>query len=146
MKSQRTTYMARPEDQKPTWFLLDAEGKTLGRLATEVANILRGKHKPTFTPHVNTGDGVVIVNAEKVHVSGAKEAQKLYRHYTGFIGGLREVPYRRMLERKPEYILEHAIKGMLPKTKLGKALAKKLRIFKGTKHTMQAQQPIAVDI
>ncbi|MCH9633423.1 MAG: 50S ribosomal protein L13 [Chlamydiae bacterium] len=146
MKSQKTTYMAKPEEQKLTWFLLDAEGKTLGRLATEVANILRGKHKPTFTPHVNTGDGVVVVNAEKVKVSGSKEAQKLYRHYTGYIGGLKETPYRVMKERKPEYILEHAIKGMLPKTKLGRAIAKRLRIYKGTEHTMQAQQPITVDI
>lgn len=146
MKSQKTTFMAKPEDEKLKWFLLDAEGKTLGRFAAEVANILRGKHKPTFTPHVATGDGVIIINADKIKVSGAKEAQKLYRHYTGFIGGLREIPYRRMQERKPEYILEHAVKGMLPKTKLGRAISKKLRIFKGPEHKMDAQQPIAVDI
>lgn len=146
MRSQKTTYMANPKEQEPVWFLLDAEGKTLGRFAAEVANILRGKHKPTFTPHVNTGDGVVIINAEKIQVTGAKEAQKVYRHYTGYIGGLRETPYRRMQERKPEYILRHAVEGMLPKTKLGNALKKKLRIFKGAEHTMQAQTPIAVEI
>lgn len=138
--------MAKSGEDKLQWFLLDAEGKTLGRFATEVANILRGKHKPTFTPHAITGDGVIVINAEKVKVSGSKEAQKVYRHYTGHIGGLREIPYRQMKERKPDQILEHAIKGMLPKTKLGRAIAKKLRIFKGAAHAMDAQQPIAVDI
>lgn len=146
MRSQKTTYMAKPEEQKLEWFLLDAEGKTLGRFAAEVAKILRGKHKPTFTPHVATGDGVVIINADKIQVTGSKDAQKVYRHYTGYIGGLRETPFRRMQERKPEYILEHAIKGMLPKTKLGRSLHSKLRIFKGAEHNMQAQKPIAVDI
>ena len=146
MKSLRTTYIARKEDQHPNWFLFDAEGKTLGRFAAEVAKVLRGKHKPTFTPNVNTGDGVVIINAEKIAVTGSKEAQKLYRHYTGFMGGLREIPYRRMKERKPEYILEHAVKGMMPKTKLGRAQLKRLRIFAGNKHTMKAQQPISTEI
>lgn len=146
MKSQKTTYMAKPEETKLTWFLLDASGKTLGRFAAEVAKILRGKHKPTFTPHVNTGDGVIIVNADKIQVTGAKEAQKIYRRYTGFIGGMRETSYETMHERKPEYILEHAIKGMLPKTKLGRAMSKKLRIFKGKEHSMEAQTPIAVEI
>lgn len=138
--------MAKPNETPKAWFLLDAEGKTLGRLATEVANILRGKHKPTFTPNVDTGDGVVIINAEKIAVTGAKEANKVYRHYTGHIGGLREVPYRMMKERKPTRILEHAVKGMMPKTKLGRAQIKKLRIFAGTKHNLLAQQPIAVEI
>lgn len=146
MRSQKTTYMAKPEEQEPIWYLLDAEGKTLGRFASEVANILRGKHKPTFTPHVKTGDNVIIINAEKIKVSGSKEAQKVYRHYTGYISGLRETPYKRMMERKPEHILEHAIKGMLPKTKLGNALQKKLRIFKGSEHKMDAQKPVVVEI
>ena len=143
---KKKTYMAKAQDQNLNWFQLDAEGKTLGRFAAEVANILRGKHKPTFTPHVDTGDGVVIVNAEKIAVSGAKEAQKIYRHYTGFIGGLREVPYRVMKERHPTRILERAIKGMMPKTKLGKAQLKKLRIYAGSKHGLDAQKPVTVDI
>lgn len=143
---KKKTYMAKANEEQKTWFLLDAEGKTLGRFATEVANILRGKHKPTFTPHVDTGDGVVIVNAEKIAVTGSKEAQKVYRHYTGFIGGLRETPYRMMKERKPTHILEHAIKGMMPKTKLGRAQLKKLRIYAGSEHSLKAQQPVAVDI
>lgn len=145
MKSQHTTTMAKPNEQKPNWFILNAEGKTLGRFASEVANILRGKHKPDFTPNVNTGDGVIILNAEKIQVSGNKEAQKLYRRYTGYIGGLRETDLKTMRDRKPEYILEHAVKGMLPKTKLGRAQAKRLRIFAGEKHDLQAQQPIEVE-
>lgn len=146
MRSQKTTYMANPKEHKPTWFLLDAEGKTLGRFAAEVAKILRGKHKPTFTPHVDTGDAVIIINADKIKVSGAKEAQKVYRRYTGFIGGLRETPYRRMKERNPEYILEHAIHGMLPKTKLGNKYKTRVRIVKGQEHKMEAQTPVAVEV
>lgn len=138
--------MAKSNESQTEWFLLDAEGKTLGRLASEIASILRGKHKPTFTPHIDTGDGVVIINAEKVSVTGAKEANKLYRHYTGHIGGLREIPYRRMKERHPTRIIEHAVKGMMPKTKLGRAQLKKLRIFAGAEHNLQAQKPIAVEI
>lgn len=128
------------------WITLDAKGKTLGRLASEVAKILRGKHKTTFTPHVDCGDGVVIVNADQVVVSGNKEAQKVYRHYTGHIGGLREIPYRRMMERKPTYILRHAVQGMMPKTKLGKAQLKRLRIYAGATHDQQAQKPVAVEV
>lgn len=128
------------------WITLDAKGKTLGRLASEVAKILRGKHKTTFTPHVDCGDGVVIVNADQVVVSGNKEAQKVYRHYTGHIGGLREIPYRRMMERKPTYVLRHAVQGMMPKTKLGKAQLKRLRIYAGATHDQQAQKPVAVEV
>jgi large subunit ribosomal protein L13 len=140
------SYMAKKEDVKRNWFLLDASGKTLGRLASEIAKILRGKHKPTFTPNVDTGDGVVIINADKVKVTGAKEAQIVYRHHTGFIGGLREIPYRTMMARKPTYILEHAVKGMMPKTRLGRAQLKRLRIFAGTEHDMKAQNPAQVNI
>lgn len=143
---QNKTFMAQPNNQSTSWFLLDANGKNLGRLASEVATILRGKHKTTFTPHVDTGDGVVIINADKVAVTGAKEAQKIYRYYTGHIGGLREVPFRRMLERKPERILELAVKGMMPKTKLGRAQMKKLRVFAGSQHNLNAQKPVAVEI
>ncbi len=128
------------------WFLLDAKGKTLGRLATEVTKILRGKHKPTFTPYVDGGDGVVIINAEHVRVTGAKEAQKIYRYHTGAMSGMREVPYRTMKARHPDYILRHAIKGMMPKTRLSEAQLKKLRIFAGSEHDLQAQNPIVVNI
>ncbi|MBI2743741.1 MAG: 50S ribosomal protein L13 [Chlamydiales bacterium] len=128
------------------WILLDASGKTLGRFATEVANILRGKHKPDFTPHVDCGDGVIIINAEKIEVTGAKDAQKIYRYHTGAMSGLREVPFREMKAKKPDYILRHAIKGMMPKTRLSEAQMKKLRIFAGVSHGMEAQQPIVVNI
>ena len=128
------------------WYLFDAKGKTLGRLSAEVAKVLRGKHKPTFTLHVDTGDGVIIINAKKIVVTGAKEAQKVYTHYTGSIGGLRITPYRVMKDRKPEFILRHAIEGMMPKSRLAKAQLKKLRIFAGEEHDMEAQQPQIVAI
>ncbi|HSX12122.1 MAG TPA: 50S ribosomal protein L13 [Rhabdochlamydiaceae bacterium] len=128
------------------WFVLDASGKTLGRLASEVAKILRGKHKTSYTPHVDSGDGVVIINAEKVEVTGGKEARKVYRYYSGGISGLREIPYRTMKARKPEYIIWHAVKGMMPKTRLGEAQFKKLRVFAGEKHDLEAQQPTIVNI
>jgi large subunit ribosomal protein L13 len=145
MRELKTTYIAKKKDVKLKWFVLDASGKTLGRFASEVAKILRGKHKTMFTPHVDTGDGVIIINADKIRVTGAKEAQKIYHRYTGYIGGMREIPYRTMMERHPEYILEHAIKGMVPRTKLGRAQMKKLRIFAGAEHHMEAQQPIFVN-
>jgi len=128
------------------WFLLDVEGKTLGRVAGEVARILRGKHKVTFTPHIDCGDGVVIVNASKIRVTGKKEGQKVYRHYTGFMGGMREIPYRVMQARKPAFILWHAVKGMMPKTKLARAQMKRLRIEGGGQHQLCAQQPVALEI
>ena len=128
------------------WVTLDAKGKTLGRFASEVAQILRGKNKTNFTPHVDSGDGVIVLNAEQVVVSGNKEAQKVYRHYTGHIGGLREIPYRVMKERKPTYILRHAVQGMMPKTKLGKAQLKRLRIFAGETHNLEAQKPLLVEV
>lgn len=128
------------------WLLLDAEGKTLGRFAAEVAKILRGKHKPGFTPHVDCGDGVVIINAEKIVVTGAKAAQKIYRYHTGAMSGLREVPYRTMLARKPDYIIWKAVKGMMPKTRLTEAQMKKLRIFAGSQHDLEAQNPTVVNI
>jgi large subunit ribosomal protein L13 len=144
MKPQ-TKFVTKEEAEKQRkWFILDAEGKTLGRFASEVSKILRGKHKPDYTPHADTGDGVIIINAEKIQVTGTKEAQKNYYYYTGFMGGLREVPFQVMKERKPEYILEHAVKGMMPKTKLSDAQMTRLRIFKGTEHNLQAQQPIHV--
>lgn len=128
------------------WFVLDASGKTLGRFASEVAVILRGKHKTTYTPHVDGGDGVIIINAEKIHVTGNKEAQKNYVYNTGFVGGLREVPYHVMKGRKPEFILEHAIKGMMPDNRLTSLQLKRLRVFAGDKHNMDAQKPVVVEI
>ncbi len=128
------------------WYLLDASGKTLGRFAAEVAKILRGKHRPDYTPHVDCGDGVVIINAEKIQVTGMKAARKIYRSYTGFIGGLREIPYSTLIARKPTVILERAIKGMMPKTRLGGQQVKKLRIYAGPEHTMKTQNPISANI
>lgn len=147
-KKKNTTILMTKEEVHTmrNWFLLDASGKTLGRFAAEVAKILRGKHKTTFTPHVDTGDGVVIINADKIEVTGAKEAQKIYRYHTGAMSGMREIPYRVMKQKKPEYIIRHAVKGMMPKTRLAEAQMKKLRIFAGDKHEMQAQQPIPVTL
>lgn len=147
-KKKNTTLLLTKEEVRTmrNWLLLDASGKTLGRFAAEVAKILRGKHKPQFTPHVDAGDGVVIINASKIKVTGAKEAQKIYRYHTGAMSGMREIPYSVMKDRNPEYILERAIKGMMPKTRLTEAQMKKLRIYAGEHHDMQAQAPIPVNI
>ncbi len=144
---QKTPLMTKKQaEQTRKWYLLDASGKTLGRFAAEVAKILRGKHRPDYTPSVDCGDGVVIVNAEKIQVTGMKGARKIYKSYTGYIGGLREVPYNTMIARRPEYVLMHAIKGMMPKTRLAGQQVKKLRIFKGAEHDLAAQQPTPVNI
>lgn len=147
-KKKNTTILLTKEEVRTMrqWLLLDASGKTLGRFAAEVAKILRGKHKPQFTLHVDAGDGVVIINAKKIKVTGAKEAQKIYRYHTGAMSGMREIPYSVMKDRNPEYILLRAIKGMMPKTRLTEAQMKKLRIFAGEKHDMQSQAPIPVNI
>lgn len=147
-KKKDSTILLKKEEVEAIrkWFILDATGKTLGRFAAEVAKILRGKHKLIFTPHVDTGDGVVIINADKIKVTGAKEAQKIYRYHTGAMSGMREVPYRVMHARKPDYIIRHAVKGMMPKTRLAEAQMKKLRIYAGDKHQMEAQKPIATTI
>lgn len=144
-KNNKTTMLTK-EEVKRTWFVLDAAGKTLGRFASEVAKILRGKHKPDFTSHIDTGDGVIIINAAQVKVTGAKEAQKLYRYYTGFMSGMREIPYRVMKARKPHYILEHAVSGMMPKTRLSRQQLKRLRVYAGAEHDQAAQKPIHVNI
>lgn len=128
------------------WYIFDAQGKTLGRFAAEVAKILRGKHRPDFTPYVDCGDGVIIINAEKIAVTGMKEARKIYRNYTGFVGGMREIPYRTMLARNPDRILRRAIEGMMPKTRLGGQQVKKLRIYKGADHDLRAQNPTPVTV
>lgn len=146
-QKQKTPLLTKQEAlNSRKWYLFDASGKTLGRFAAEIAKVLRGKHRPDFTPYVDCGDGVVIINADKIQVTGMKEARKIYRSYTGFIGGLREVPYETLMARKPEYILMHAIKGMMPKTRLGGQQVKKLRIYKGPDHSMTAQKPIPVNI
>ncbi|MBU6383529.1 MAG: 50S ribosomal protein L13 [Verrucomicrobia bacterium] len=146
-QKQKTKLLTEQEAlESRKWYLFDATGKTLGRFAAEVAKILRGKHRPDYTPHVDCGDGVVIVNAEKVVVTGMKRARKIYRKYTGFIGGMREIPYSTMIARNPEMVLERAIKGMMPKTRLGGQQVRKLRIFKGANHDLKAQQPIPVNL
>ena len=146
-QKNKTTLLTKEEaTQQRRWFLLDATGKTLGRFASEVAQILRGRHKTSFTPHVDCGDGVIVINANKIKVTGAKEAQKIYRYHTGAMSGLREVPYRVMKARKPEYIIRHAVSGMLPQSRLAGQQLKKLRIFAEDKHDLQAQNPIVVNI
>ncbi|MFA5637626.1 MAG: 50S ribosomal protein L13 [Anaerovoracaceae bacterium] len=140
------SYVAKPSDIEKTWYVIDAEGQTLGRLATEAATLLRGKHKPTFTPHIDTGDYVIIINAEKVEVTGKKRKDKIYRHYTGFPGGVREVSFERLLEKKPEEIVRHAVKGMMPNGRLGRQMYKKLKVFKGPEHPHQAQKPVKWDL
>lgn len=123
------------------WFVVDAAGQTLGRLASRVAGILAGKENPRYTPFLDTGDHVIVVNAEKIRVTGVKSEQKVYRHYTGFPGGLREEQFRKRFDRRPEQVVQEAILGMLPKTKLGRAMGKKLKVYKGEKHNHQAQKP-----
>lgn len=139
--------MHRKEDSRPTWFILDATGKTLGRFAAEIAKILRGKHKPSFTTYSDAGDGVIVLNADKIRVTGNKEAQKEYISYTGYMSGLRRTPYRVMKARKPEYIIEHAVKGMMPHSRLANAQLKRLRVYAtGKEHNLEAQKPIKANI
>lgn len=135
------TYSAKEADIKRKWYVVDADGKTLGRLATQIANVLRGKHKPIFTPHVDTGDHVIVVNAEKIHLTGDKVRQKTYYRHSGYPGGLKSETVKDVLARKPSAVVERAIKGMLPKTTLGKQMARKLNVYAGPTHPHQAQQP-----
>ncbi|MBV9452584.1 MAG: 50S ribosomal protein L13 [Rubrobacter sp.] len=135
------SYVARPRMVERKWHLIDADGQTLGRLATEIARLLRGKNKPQYTPHIDTGDFVVVVNAEKVIVTGKKAEQKVYYRHTGYPGGLKETSYEAMLERKPTEILRRAVRGMMPKTRLGRHQLKKLKIYTGSEHPHGAQAP-----
>jgi len=135
------TYSQKASEVQRDWHFIDANGQTLGRLSTQIASLLRGKHKPTFTPSMDGGDFVVVVNVEKVRVSGRKADQIVYYRHTGYPGGLKETSYRMMQAKKPEYILRHAVKGMLPKNRLGRRLITKLRIYAGTEHPHTAQQP-----
>ena len=140
------TFSAKPAEVKRQWYVIDAEGKTLGRLASTCAHVLRGKHKPEYTPHVDTGDYIVVVNAEKIRVTGNKLKDKKYHRYTGYIGNLKTESLETMLEDHPERVLEAAVKGMLPKGPLGRQMFKKLRVFKGPEHDHAAQQPVALEI
>lgn len=135
------TYMAKPAEIERKWYIIDASGQTLGRLASEVAAILRGKHKPIYTPHVDTGDYVIIINADKVVLTGDKLDKKMYRHHSGYPGGLKEMSYREFLQKKPEKAIEVAVKGMLPHNRLGRQMFKKLKVYRGSEHPHQAQKP-----
>lgn len=140
------TLSAKPETVQRDWFLVDAAGKTLGRLSTELARRLRGKHKPVYTPHVDTGDYLVVVNAEKIAVTGKKLDDKMYHHHTGYIGNLKSIALKDLLAKHPERVIEMAVKGMLPKNPLGRAMYKKLKVYGGSEHPHTAQQPAPLDI
>ena len=135
------TFSAKPAEVKRDWYLVDANGKTLGRLASEIARRLRGKHKPEYTPHVDTGDYIVVVNAEKVRVTGRKETDKIYYHHTGYIGHMKSISLGKLRASHPERIIKAAVQGMLPKNPLGRAMFKKLKVYSGAEHNHQAQQP-----
>lgn len=140
------TFSAKPQNVEHNWLLVDAEGQTLGRIATEIAARLRGKHKPEYTPHVDTGDFVVVINAEKVRVTGNKAKDKMYHHHTGFPGGLKSFSFEKLIDRAPDRVLKLAIKGMLPRTPLGRAMFKKLKVYAGNEHPHAAQQPQALQL
>jgi large subunit ribosomal protein L13 len=135
------TYFANPQTVDRKWHVIDASGVALGRVATEAANLLRGKHKPTYTPHVDTGDYVIIINTDKIVLTGKKPIQKMYRTHSGYVGNLKETNYKTMMENKSDVIMEKAVKGMLPKSSLGRKMGKKLFVYKGEEHPHQAQQP-----
>lgn len=140
------TFSAKPAEVRRDWYVIDADGKTLGRLSTEVARRLRGKHKAEYTPHVDTGDYIIIINAEKVHVTGNKEQDKIYYKHTGFIGNMKSVSLGKLRATHPERIIQTAVKGMLPKNPLGRAMFKKLKVYAGNEHGHQAQQPKPLEI
>lgn len=140
------SYMANPANVERKWYVVDAQGIPLGRLASQVAAVLRGKHKPTFTPNVDCGDFVIIVNTDKVVLTGKKLEKKLYTYHTGYIGGLKQIPYSEMMAKKSDVAVHEAVKGMLPKNTLGKKMLKKLRVYKGAEHKQQAQQPVELKI
>jgi large subunit ribosomal protein L13 len=140
------TFSAKPAEVRRDWFVVDATGKTLGRLSTEIARRLRGKHKPEYTPHVDTGDYIVVVNAEKVRVTGNKLKDKMYHHHTGYIGNLKSKSLEKVLDETPERVIERAVKGMLPRGPLGRQMYSKLKVFKGPEHDHTAQQPIPLEV
>ena len=136
------TYMAKPAEVERKWYVVDATDMVLGRLASQVAMVLRGKNKHTFTPNVDTGDYVIIINADKVRLTGKKLEKKYYRYHTGYIGGLKEVQYKKLMAEKPEFVVYKAVKGMLPKNAIGRTMIKKLHVYAGNEHNHQAQQPV----
>ncbi len=140
------TYTARAEDIEREWFLVDAEGETLGRLASEIAKVLRGKHKPLYTPHLDCGDYVIVVNADKVQVTGRKLDQKMYYRHSGYPGGIKSISLRNQLQKHPERVLQAAVRGMLPKNRLGRKMLKKLKVYAGDSHPHQAQQPKVLEL
>jgi len=140
------TLSAKPESVKRDWYVVDATGKTLGRLSSEIASRLRGKQKPEYTPHVDTGDYIVVINAEKVAVTGNKAKDKMYHRHTGYIGGLKSISFEKLIDKAPEQVIELAVKGMLPRGPLGRQMAKKLKIYSGSEHPHHAQQPQVLEI
>ena len=140
------TFSATPADIKRDWFIVDATGKTLGRLATEIARRLRGKHKAEYPPHMDTGDYIVVINAKDIHVSGNKRTDKMYYHHTGFPGGIKSISFEKLIAKKPEQVIEKAVKGMLPKGPLGRDMFRKLKVYPGAQHQHSAQQPQVLEI
>ncbi len=140
------TISAKPETVQRDWFVVNAENKVLGRLATEIARRLRGKHKAMYTPHVDTGDYIIVINAEKVHVTGRKETAKTYYHHTGYPGGIKEITLNKLRQKAPEQIIQNAVKGMLPKGPLGREIFRKLKVYVGSEHKHTAQQPLPLDL
>lgn len=140
------TYMAKPEQVNRKWYVVDASGMALGRLASQVATILRGKNKPTFTPNVDTGDYVIVLNSDKIILTGNKAEQKYYRYHTGYVGGLKETRYDKLMENKSDFVIYKAVKGMLPKNSIGRQMIKKLHVYKGGEHKQQAQMPIELKL
>ena len=140
------SFIERPQNVERKWYVVDCEGQTLGKVASKVAAVLRGKHKPTFTPHVDCGDYVIVINAEKVAVTGKKRAEKIYKKHTGYPGGLREITFDKLQQKKPEEIIRHAVKGMLPDGKLGRQMFKKLKVYAGAEHPHTAQKPETLEI
>ena len=140
------TISAKPGSVEQSWYVIDASGQTLGRMASAIASRLRGKHKPEFTPHTDTGDFIVVENAEKVHVTGNKAKAKIYHHHTGYPGGLKSISFEKLIEKAPEQAIEMAVKGMLPKNPLGRAMARKLKVYAGSEHPHAAQQPKALEL
>ena len=141
-----STYMANPQNVERTWYVIDAEDLVLGRMASQVASILRGKNKPTFTPHVDCGDYVIVINAGKLRLTGRKLDQKLYRYHTGYPGGLKEISYRKMMEKKSDFVVEEAVRRMLPKGPLGYKMLKKLHVYAGAEHPHEAQKPVELKL
>lgn len=140
------TLSAKPESVKRDWFVVDAAGKTLGRLSTEIARRLRGKHKPEYTPHVDTGDYIVVINCEKVRVTGNKQKDKMYYSHTGYMGGIKSISFEKLIDKAPERVIQTSVKGMLPKGPLGRAMFKKMKVYAGAEHPHTAQQPQQLDI